>query len=406
MKKKTKERLQHILLTGTALSLSLGVLTHGATFSDIGSHWAKEYIETAYRNGSVSGYEDGSFKPDSNVSYAEVAVMLSNVAYDVSQFVDLQDSHWAANHVKALKSRDSVGAVEMVLSGSEVYGLSATREDVCYLVGGILDDSGRISRSWTEALSTASGYAEEFGISFSTSPYLEYYTEDKIRGQLVGNTMAGGIMTGKPGGDFAKDDPITRGEMAVVLDKLQRFYDVNPIQEKYLTEYTCVPSNGFYDTVNKVFTVPSTFVTLGGGSSTGVLSREFEEVLLRYGLETPNLLGPYEVTRVVDGDTLIVRVDGVDTRVRLIGIDTPESVHPDASENTEEGLVASDYTKSLLPSGSRVYLEMDVEPLDIYDRTLAYVFMEDGRFLNAHLLEVGMAEVMTYPPQCEICVLF
>ncbi len=43
--------------------------------------------------------------------------------------------------------------------------------------------------------------------------------------------------------------------------------------------------------------------------------------------DTPELAGPYSVTRVVDGDTLVVCIDGEDTKVRLIGVDTPESVH-------------------------------------------------------------------------------
>lgn len=59
--------------------------------------------------------------------------------------------------------------------------------------------------------------------------------------------------------------------------------------------------------------------------------------------ETENNL--YEVVRVVDGDTVILNIDGNKTRVRLIGIDTPESVAKDKSRNVKEGKVASDYTK-------------------------------------------------------------
>lgn len=62
---------------------------------------------------------------------------------------------------------------------------------------------------------------------------------------------------------------------------------------------------------------------------------------------------------VVDGDTIIVNLDGEDTRVRFIGIDTPESVHVDASLITAEGDVASDYTKALL-TDTQVMLEFEV----------------------------------------------
>ena len=80
--------------------------------------------------------------------------------------------------------------------------------------------------------------------------------------------------------------------------------------------------------------------------------------------------------RVVDGDTLIVtNSNGEDVRVRLIGIDTPESVHPDQSKNTLDGDIASEYTKSLLEVGQILYLEYDVDQLDVYNRTLAYVWL-------------------------------
>ena len=74
-----------------------------------------------------------------------------------------------------------------------------------------------------------------------------------------------------------------------------------------------------------------------------------------------------KVTRVVDGDTIIVDLNGVEERVRLIGIDTPESVHPDASRNLPEGKVASEFTKSRL-EGKEVKLEFDVQERDQYGR--------------------------------------
>lgn len=82
------------------------------------------------------------------------------------------------------------------------------------------------------------------------------------------------------------------------------------------------------------------------------------------------------IERVVDGDTVIVIDDGgTSFRVRLIGVDTPESVNPDESKNTEEGVYASEYTKSRLHSGDTVYLQYDVAKTDKYDRTLAYLWL-------------------------------
>jgi micrococcal nuclease len=98
----------------------------------------------------------------------------------------------------------------------------------------------------------------------------------------------------------------------------------------------------------------------------------------------------------VDGDTIIVSINGKDERVRLIGVDTPESVHPDAERNIEYGKIASDYSKKRL-EGKSVGLEFDVQERDKYGRLLAYVYL-DGKMFNRELLEKGHAKIMTYPP--------
>lgn len=101
------------------------------------------------------------------------------------------------------------------------------------------------------------------------------------------------------------------------------------------------------------------------------------------------------VERVVDGDTITL-TDG--RRVRLIGIDTPESVDPRRPVECL-GREASAYLKQLLPPGTKVRLELDVEVHDRYGRTLAYVYrLSDGLFINLDLAEQGFAEQMTVPP--------
>lgn len=116
--------------------------------------------------------------------------------------------------------------------------------------------------------------------------------------------------------------------------------------------------------------------------------------------EGVDLEGPYEVERVVDGDTLIVYIDGQRTRVRLIGINTPESVAPEEERNTEEGVAASDYVKTLMEDADyEVWLEYDNERYDQYDRTLAYVYIDyDGEvvMLERILLEEGYAETVLF----------
>lgn len=114
--------------------------------------------------------------------------------------------------------------------------------------------------------------------------------------------------------------------------------------------------------------------------------------------------GTYLVTRVVDGDTIEIDYNGVKEKVRLIGIDTPESVHADESKNTEYGTIASDFTKQQLED-KYVSLEFDVEERDKYDRLLAYVYL-DGIMFNATLLEEGHAMVYTFPPNVKYADMF
>ncbi len=104
----------------------------------------------------------------------------------------------------------------------------------------------------------------------------------------------------------------------------------------------------------------------------------------------------YRVDRVIDGDTIIVDLDGELEIVRLIGVDSPESVNPDSALNTPEGVEASDYTKEALLN-KKVRLEKDIQERDKYGRILAYVFLEE-EFFNAKIIEDGYASVLIIPP--------
>lgn len=116
----------------------------------------------------------------------------------------------------------------------------------------------------------------------------------------------------------------------------------------------------------------------------------------------PDVLVPCELERVVDGDTLIVHTpDGTRTRVRLTGINSPESVHPDENRNSDEGRDASQFIKDLLEHVDTVYLEYDVEEKDQYDRTLAYVWIDTGDtyiMVNEIMLATDHAEPVYIEP--------
>lgn len=102
------------------------------------------------------------------------------------------------------------------------------------------------------------------------------------------------------------------------------------------------------------------------------------------------------VLRVVDGDTILVRTAaGDDERVRYIGVDTPESVKPDAPVECF-GKQAAKFNGSLV-QGREVRLVPDREPRDRYDRTLAYVYAGD-LFVNAELLKNGYARTIEIEP--------
>lgn len=140
----------------------------------------------------------------------------------------------------------------------------------------------------------------------------------------------------------------------------------------------------------------------------------FIAILLAYSaLTSPSVesnLRQATVVRVVDGDTLVVDIDGEGERkVRLIGIDTPESVHPERDKNSEDGVRASEHTEEILPPGTVVWLERDVSDTDAYDRLLRYVWLEEpddqndpeevrDKMLNARLVADGWARAVDYPP--------
>jgi micrococcal nuclease len=106
----------------------------------------------------------------------------------------------------------------------------------------------------------------------------------------------------------------------------------------------------------------------------------------------------YRVNRVVDGDTFWID-DGSEkgVKIRLIGVDAPESRNTGTKEIAYFGKQSSDYLTRLI-GGKKVRLEYDADRFDKYGRTLAYVYLKDGTFVNAKLVREGYANVMTIPP--------
>lgn len=113
-----------------------------------------------------------------------------------------------------------------------------------------------------------------------------------------------------------------------------------------------------------------------------------------------------EVLRVIDGDTIEVKIEGEKEIVRLIGVDSPESVHPD-KDPEPFGKESSEFTKENL-LGMKVYLERDLEDRDKYDRLLRYVWIDmpesfdlseiNEKLFNAKLLKEGYARTLSIKP--------
>lgn len=118
-----------------------------------------------------------------------------------------------------------------------------------------------------------------------------------------------------------------------------------------------------------------------------------------------------KLIRVIDGDTIEVELNNKQYSVRLIGINTPESVAPDSykTKNSIEGTEASNTVKDMLSDIETIYLQKDISDTDKYNRLLRYVWLEkptdendineiSTKMLNAILVNKGIAEIATYKP--------
>jgi micrococcal nuclease len=121
------------------------------------------------------------------------------------------------------------------------------------------------------------------------------------------------------------------------------------------------------------------------------------------------------LVRVVDGDTLLVDRGQGNEYLRMIGIDAPESVHPDPSRNSEEGRRSAAFLHSLLENVTMIYITKDMSETDKYGRLLRYVWLVKPReitseirsgIVNAVLLLEGYASSMTIQPDVRYAELF
>ncbi|WP_246092752.1 thermonuclease family protein [Terrilactibacillus laevilacticus] len=106
------------------------------------------------------------------------------------------------------------------------------------------------------------------------------------------------------------------------------------------------------------------------------------------------------VVKIVDGDTIHVKIKGKDEIVRMLLIDTPET-HAPGKPVQVYGPEASQFAEKELPVGSHIQIEEGVKghERDKYDRLLGYIYLENGDMYNAKVVEKGLARVgYIYPP--------
>lgn len=110
--------------------------------------------------------------------------------------------------------------------------------------------------------------------------------------------------------------------------------------------------------------------------------------------------GDYDVTRVIDADSLVITVDGVQRSIRIAEVDAPE-MRPKAPYAKE----ATDLARGLL-TDTTVYLAPTEPPIDRFGRALAYVTLEDGRDLSMVLAQAGLAELYADAPPSQFTPLY
>ncbi len=141
-----------------------------------------------------------------------------------------------------------------------------------------------------------------------------------------------------------------------------------------------------------------------------IAMKYFQVFLIFAALSSASAHERVNVVYVVDGDTIAIQRGDRAEKVRLIGIDTPESKeNPKALRDAgrtglditviiSQGKKATSFVRGIVKKGDFVSLEFDVVERDKYGRLLAYVYLSDGRLLNELIVKSGFAYVLTIPP--------
>lgn len=151
-------------------------------------------------------------------------------------------------------------------------------------------------------------------------------------------------------------------------------------------------------------------------NSNAVKETEVREIVDNSDVRNKNTFTEAKVTKVIDGDTIYANFDNKEYKIRMIGVDTPETVHPSKPVQFY-GKEASDFTKKSL-NYKVVYLQKDVSETDKYGRLLRYVWLARpntnepteteivDKMFNAKLIKDGYGQVYTYQPDSKYSEFF
>ena len=206
-----KKRICMALAAALSLSLAISATALAAIPSDIGGHWAQGTIIQWTTNGYISGYPDGTFKPDNSITRAEFVVMVNKaMGYNKrgnAYFSDVSAAHWA--YAEIMKGVEA-GYITGNGDGTFRPDAPVTRQEAAVMISKIL------------------GLDQDFA---SAAKYVDYRYIPSWAAGYVGAVSKAGIMTGYPDGDFKSDRVLTRAESVVSLDKTKN-YDVKVEEDK------------------------------------------------------------------------------------------------------------------------------------------------------------------------------
>ncbi|MDD4089361.1 MAG: S-layer homology domain-containing protein, partial [Tissierellia bacterium] len=222
------KKLNRVILLSIVLALLFTMTANALVFSDISNHWARSYIERVEKNGIVSGYEDGTFKPDNNVTVLQSLVMLSRL-YDIDDNIreEIIDEHktslktmknvlyneWSLDYLAVAIELGIVTeqAVKDMFANKNIFN-DAKREEVAVLLTMALGLNDEAKNLKTYVLP----FNDRDEITASARPYI-YLMHDKK------------IMLGDNEKNINPGDKITRAEISTLLDKAFDYIDDNNI---------------------------------------------------------------------------------------------------------------------------------------------------------------------------------